>query len=471
MAIFFKNFKKFFQGSQTTQVLFFVNVFVSAVLFYLFKDQYGGDSATYLGLADGILHGEYSYWYFLNESYPDTFRNPGYPLFLAAIRFFTSSVLVIQIIQWLLYLFSIRLVLVLLEKLVGRVEVKNIFLLILLPSLYITMYVTMIFPEILVTCLILLSLVVDLKQRNSVWKFVFLGVLYGFIFQIRPAFLFVPFIFFVAKWFLQRRSFMWWKQSVVLIVFVLSMLPYGYWNQRHHGVFKVTSIEGGGGVFHLGYWSFKLPDYYVTHYWNNYCAEEMVPMIAMSEKENYVKLFNEEWIAIENQLAPLLNAKDSAILFQHQSYPGLFPTLNSEYTLRREELLKSATIEHIQSDFPFYLKAKLYGACRLWVTGIPMKEFRSAGFMKKLILLYPFLITVCTFLVALILIPWSFRKYKKEMIVFTPILLLMLYFGSIHLPFTIQSRYTIPVRMELLMCVSMGLYLLVFKRRTIENAS
>jgi hypothetical protein len=78
------------------------------------------------------LHGEYSYWYFLDESYPDTFRNPGYPLFLAAIRFFTSSVLVIQIIQWLLYLFSIRLVLVLLEKLVGRVEVKNIFLLILI---------------------------------------------------------------------------------------------------------------------------------------------------------------------------------------------------------------------------------------------------------------------------------------------------------------------------------------------------
>lgn len=465
------NYIAILESRKTTWVLFLLNAMLSAMLFFVYKDQHGGDAATYLGLADGILHGEYSYWYFLEESYPDTFRNPGYPLFLAAIRFFTSSILVIQLIQWFLYLLSIRLVMNLFDKLVGRVEVTSIFLFLLIPSLYITMYVTMIFPEVLVTFLILLSLVIDVNVRNSFGKFVALGLIYGFIFQIRPAFLFVPFLFFLMKWFSQRRSFLFWKQSVVLVVFMLSMIPYGLWNQRHHGVFKVTSIEGGGGVFHLGYWSFKLPDYYVTHYWNNYCAEEMIPMINMDEKEKYVQQFNDEWIRIENELEPLLGAKDHAIMLQHEANPGLFPTYNSAYTLEREKLLTSATMEHIKTDFPFYAKAKMYGAVRLWVTGIPMKDIRGAGFVKKLVLCYPFLITIVTFVTALILIPWSFRKYKSAMAGFAPMLVLILYFGIIHLPFTIQSRYTIPVRMELLMFIAMGLYLLLVKNKTQQNVA
>ncbi len=455
------NWTSLIQQKRTTRILFVCNVLISFAVFVLFKNQTGGDALTYIGLADGILEGKYSYWYFLDDYYPDTFRNPGYPLFLALIRLFTKSIFVIQVVQLILYVLSIRMVLSLIQLLTGKIEISNIFLLLLFPALYVSAYTTMLFPEILVTALLLAALLLNAKwKEGSVGKFIILGLLYGYIFQIRPAFLFVPFIFFIHSFLSEAKSFRWIHQSALIVVFLITMIPYGLWNLKNHGVFKVTSIEGGGGVFHLGYWSSKLPDYYVTHYWNNYCTEEMVPMIDTVEKEMYVSQFNEEWEEIEIKIAPFLTKKDSAMIEIQKQYPGLFATLGSAYTLKREELLKSYTIENIRKDLSFYLKAKSYGAARLWVTGIPMKEFRDAGISKKLFLIYPFLITLVTFLFSIVLIPFAFRRNKQLMKKFTPVLLLILYFGMIHVPFTIQSRYTIPVRIELLMILATAIYIL-----------
>src|SRR5688572_24475828 len=242
-------FIKLLKSSKTTRLLFILNIVVSLVIFILLRNDTGGDTHTYIGLADGILSGNYSYWHFLENPFPDTFRNPGYPLFLVFIRIFEKSIITIQIIQLLLYFFSIQLVLGILKNTFQRIEINNLFLIFLLPAVYMPIYTKDIFPEILVTFLILLSFRIQIKLSDSkIYKYVLLGLLYGFMFQVRPVFILVPVIILILNFFTKRQAFNWPGNILLLSVFILTMIPYGLWNKKNHGVFKITSLEGGGGV-------------------------------------------------------------------------------------------------------------------------------------------------------------------------------------------------------------------------------
>jgi len=247
----------------------------------------------------------------------------------------------------------------------------------------------------------------------------------------------------------------------MLVLFVCTMIPYGMWNKTHHGTFKITSIEGGGGVFHLGYWSFKLPDYTENRYWGNYCPREMISFSDEKDREANISSYNKEWDLIDSLTAPYLTTQDSEMIALQPKYPYLFKTYSSGYTQKREQLLKQLAIEHIKADPVYYVKEKFYSAIRLWVTGIPVKEYKSAGIARRIYLIYPFIITGITFLAGLIFITIGFikiKRYRKQML---PLLLITLYFGIMHIPFTIQSRYTIPVRFELLLMIAAAVYLLI----------
>ncbi|MGR6088592.1 MAG: hypothetical protein ACU4F9_10475 [Arcticibacter sp.] len=444
-----------------TKWLFLLNIVIGGLVFYVFRNNTGGDTSTYIGLADGILHGQYSYWYFTGIYFPDTFRNPGYPLFISIFRLFTDSILLIQLFQFFLYAASIFLILQIIEKMFKEVEIKNIFLLLLIPSIYIVPYAAMIFPEILVTFLMLLVIRILLMETWSGYsKYLILGLLFGVIFQIRPVILFLPFLIILVMWMIKRNDMPWIKCLVMVFVFLLSMMPYGLWNYKNHGHFKVTSLEGGGGVFHLGYWAMKLPDVYEGRYWNNYCVREMIPMIDEGERDQNIIRYNLEWDRIDSIINPLLSSRDTLMMSLHAKNQSLFETNNSAYVMKREEVLKDIAVKNILSDFPWYLKAKIYTSIRLWVTGISEREMKSAGPAKKIFLIYPFLITFITFLLALILIPMLFFKNRDVSRKLIMLLVITLYFGIMHIPFTIQARYTIPVRFELLMMISVSIYYL-----------
>jgi len=460
----------FLKSRKTFIILIVLNFIGAVIMFYIFNSKVRGDARTYFGLADGILQGTYSYWYFLDHYYPDTFRNPGYPLFLAAIRIFTHSVIVVQVIQFLFYFGAVRLLFSILDLMFrDTMIIKNIFLMFLLSSIHIVSYTTAILPEILVTFLLLLSIWIDLKLPSDRWKkYIILGFLYGFLFQVRPVVLFLPFLIAILNYIKNRQSFPLFKNVVLLSIYMITMIPYGLWNKANHGVFKITSLEGGAGVFHLGYWMFKLPDYYEVRYWGNYCTREMIPLIDEKDREFNIKKFNAEWDEIDSALAPLLTAADTAMIKLKPGYISLFKTYNSNYVIKREQLLKEYTLKNIKSDLFYYFKVKCYTVARLWVTGIPMRDFRPAGLIKKLNLMYPFLITFITFITALIVIPISFFKYRPAMLPLTGILMIVLYFGIIHIPFAIQARYTIPVRFELMMMIAVSLYLLFFQKEKVE---
>lgn len=105
--------------------------------------------------------------------------------------------------------------------------------------------------------LVTLILYIELYHDHTKWyNVLLLVVLYAFCFQMRPVILFIPFLRFAYYLFKYRKAYLL-KNITFILLFVASLLPYGFWNLKHHHTFKITPLEGGGGVMYLGYWSQK----------------------------------------------------------------------------------------------------------------------------------------------------------------------------------------------------------------------
>jgi len=241
------------------KVLLALNLLVAVAVLIVFHGATGGDARSYFSLADGILHGRYSMWWFLPVDVPDTFRNPGYPLFLAPFRYFTTSVLPMQVAQLVLYAGAVLLTLRIIGRLGGGVAARNLFLLILLPSINMPYFIPAIFPEIPTLALITAFVWLDVEGKEGWKKAVLLAALAGAAFQMRSSILLLPALWIVARWVFQRDKAKLGANLVFLCAFGLTLLPYSLWNYAHHGVFKPTPLEGGGGVAHMGWWSGKIP--------------------------------------------------------------------------------------------------------------------------------------------------------------------------------------------------------------------
>ncbi|HEY0977716.1 MAG TPA: hypothetical protein VGE21_09615, partial [Flavobacteriales bacterium] len=148
-------------------ILLAANVLMGVLVVYIFRTAHG-DLGDYLPLADGILHGTYSMWYRLPVDIPDTFRNPGYPLFLALFRAIGPDLLWVQAAQVLLHALSVLLILRIVGRLGGLIA-QNIFLLLLLPSINVLYFSTGIYPETPTMFFACLFLWCDTGMRNG-WK-------------------------------------------------------------------------------------------------------------------------------------------------------------------------------------------------------------------------------------------------------------------------------------------------------------
>lgn len=425
-----------------------------------------GDHYTYLGYADGLLHGRYSYWYFYPDYIPDTFRNPGYPLFLGLLKALRLGEAGIRLIQIGLYVATIGLVLRLARRseVPGSWLVRNLFLLLLLPNVQLAYFAALIFPEGLVAFLLAAYAVVALTwPLGSWWRTVALGLLAGLIFQCRPIFILFPLVqvgldFWLAQ---PRRVFAWGQAVAFLLLYGATMLPYAAWNYHHHGVFKPTSLEGGAGVMQVGFWALRMPGYHENRYWGNQMGNEVVRFADPSQVPGYITAFNHEWDLIEAQCRPLLTVRDHQYLpLMRRDHGLLFPTRSSAYTLRREQLLMQANLANIRREPGYYFQTRLYTLVRLWVTGVQVDAWQAATTpVVKLKVLYPALVSGLTFLVALVSIGWALggSRQLKSSPSWWLALALVIYFGLVHLPFAIQARYTVPVRPWLLLTTALAL--------------
>jgi len=110
--------------------------------------------------------------------------------------------------------------------------------------------------------------------------------------------------------------------------------------------------------------------------------------------------------------------------------------------------------------------AKAYTFCRVWFTGIFFGSKLATVKYKGFSFVSPYLlvsvVSFIIFLMGVIFIPIAFLINRPAMARVGYPILLMLYWGAIHMPFTIQSRYTTPVKLLMLMLIAYAVSLIFF---------
>ena len=438
---------------------------VTIVVFVLNLHQAANDQYTYINYVKGLQQGRYTCWYFLKEYIPDTFRNPGYPFFLYTISFISESIFTIKIVQLLLLFIS----LILMFKIIDQYEhgwvVKNLFMLLTMFNVIILAYPTLIFPEILMLFLITLIVYLELCYNpNAWWHVLLMVVLYGYCFQVRPIILFIPFI---------RCGYYLWKRSKLpllknmsfIVLFLATLLPYGMWNLKQHGQFKITPLEGGGGAMHAGYWSPKMVGYSANRYWINTMNRDVFVNFATDDESKHnVQLYNNEWDSIDALCHQYLTPSDSSFLLKMNEHKELFPTYNARYTIEREKILNKLAVRHYMNDLYYTIKLKCYTFFRLWYTGLSLNQYTLMNRFELTRTIIAFIATSTTLLLFIGYFFICLIKRRKILAIIWLPLFFCLYFDIFHLPFVIQSRYTIPVRFLYLFSLSFMIYQIHFDK-------
>ncbi|MDB5228481.1 MAG: hypothetical protein JWN78_2674 [Bacteroidota bacterium] len=450
----------------TYYILLTIVGILSVALLLINLQDFSGDHFTYLNYVKGFQQGRYTYWYFLDDYYPDTFRNPGYPLFLYALSFITPSIILIQVTQLILLLLSLYIMLKLIEHYDNRLELKNLFLLFVIINFVVLSYSPLMYPETLMLLLVTLIVYIEICFENNTWKKILLLVLlYGYCFQVRPVIIFLPFLR-VLYFLLHYKKLSLYKNITFLFLFILTLLPYGFWNLQNHHKFQITPLEGGAGAMYLGYWSPKMVGYVEDRYWRNVMHEDrFINFVDPKDIPKNISLFNTEWDSVERICNRYLTPRDSANIQVMKMHPDLFITYNTNYTIQREEMVKALAIRHYMSDWKYTVKLKCYTFFRLWFTGISMKPTFKTNLSDSLPIIFAF--TTGFLSLVLFIFYFLFCLFKRRDIIKTLLLplLLCLYFDIIHVPFGIQSRYTIPVRFLYLFCVTYMIFNIHFKNR------
>jgi len=458
---------KLLQSKKAYYILLILNGMAAIVSFLMAKNTIFPDGKGYLMLAESIAHGKFSSWYFLPQYMPETLRTWGYPFFIYAINLVFKGQLAVKLAQLILYYCTVLLTLGIIKHKTNNISYSNLFLLLLLPNIQIAYYSGLIASESLGTfCTVLFIYIYLTKPLN--WKNALLLALVAFAdYQTRPIFILFPFGLFAYELLFKFNKTRLVNIALFLVIYGVLFLPFGYWNLKNHDYFKITPLEGGAGNAQIGYWIYKFPDGYASppYYFGFVVSEDYLqPAFFDSiQKEKFSKDYDNEWQQINTQLAKYNTAEDTVRLNEMKSYNPVFLVQNSIYTREREKLVWQYVKRDIMADPIYYVKTRLYTFCRDWFTGISKIAFRQAhSKSQKLKLAYPFLTSFIFVFLGLIFISISFLFKKLKWKDFDSVYLLIIYFGVTNTPFTIQSRYSIPV--QLLVIALLAIAILSYKK-------
>ena len=443
---------KYSNEKVTYYFLFSLNIIVSLIVFHFSAKHIFQDEKGYLLLSESILEGKFSTWYTLPKYYPETLRTPGYPMFLAFCQLFSKSLFFVKIIQLVLYFISIHLCTLIIKIINTNLIFRNLFLVLLIPNVQVVYYTGYISAEIFTVFSLVLSMYLIFSKKNWV-NSTLLALTCYLTFISRPAFLLYPFVL-IIYFIIQNRKDI--KFSIFFIsIYTLLLIPFGIWNKCNHGIFKITPIEGGAGVAHIGYWQLKLPDgYQEDFYWGNTTGYDYLKPNFFTKNEiyKYQQEFEKEWIQLLRQLTIYESKEDSSyIVYMTNNNPGIFILHNSKYTIEREKTLWAVTKQNIINDPIYYLNSRIFHLFRYYVIGInSINGIENQTLLEKIKSLYPFLITFIFIFLGLVFITVSMVNKKLHFTNVFAFLLLFWYYGAIHIPFSIQARYTLPIHLLLL---------------------
>jgi hypothetical protein len=446
-----------------------LNFIIASIVFILGLNSSFPDQADYLALADGILHGEFSSYVYLEDYYPATLRSPAYPLFLAFGLALFKSILPIKLLQLALYFCTIFLSLRIIQKLTTAKTPQYIFLVLSSVCIQLPYYAAQISSELLTIFLVILVLYLLFNGNiKSVFSNFLTGISFSMLIMTKPAFLLLPFLLCLLVLIISRQYLK--NYIFICIFFMIGTMPFAVWNQANHGVFKPTTIEGMATIAHMGYWNFKLPVGYQSDFddYHAYVVSDFTNPFFYSDEAtlNNISIYESQWRDITNQLEPLLTESFKRDLEYMRVDPLVFVTYPSEYVLKREELLTQAIIQSVKDDPLYYLKTRAYNFFRVFFTGINKSNFSNdSGYFSKIQMVLAFaisfIIIFCGFIYASIFLfkNWKTISYELAIIYF-----FILYTAGVHTPFSVQARYSVPIHLCLLILLS-----IITSRRYLDN--
>ncbi len=455
----------------TFKVLLVLNLLQVMIMMWATRNVVLSDTWSYLALAESLLHGEYSLWWELPTEIPDTFRAPGYPMVLATVIKVFGNYKVVKVFNLVMYFAGILLSLKVIERFDARLMAQNIFLILLIPSINIPYYIMQAYTDIPTLFGICAVVFIATRSGPLPWYLALVqGLLFAFLFQLKPVFLLLPLAFYSVMWFVERKQFQIRPHALSFGIFVLSLLPFGFWNLKHHGVFQVTPLQGGGGYMHFGFWCGKMPNYTDHISLRNFTGDEVFDFVPPSTVPANIQEFESEWADILAIVDPLKTEVDTIMLASRPLVTySVENTFNSEYTRTREKLLMDKAIEHMLDDPWYTIKYKVYSAVRLWVIGIQVTDFREASMAGKIKSLYATVTTGIIFLLFIVLVPMALWLKRLNIARIWPLAIVVGYAWFIHIPFTIQSRYTICVRFTMMAFVALAIASLWYKKDEIRT--
>lgn len=442
-----------------------LNALVAGAVFVSSSTAPFPDGGSYIQMAKGLLVGRFSSWYFFPEYIPETLRMVGYPFFLSVFLRFCDADFPVKFVQLGMHFAAIHVALRIIAHRISGNIAQLIFLALAAINIQVPYYAGQIATETATGFFLILYCYMMMVPPQTAINGALTGLLAAVVFQLRPGYLYLPFGVAIASIVFPgilkgRRTFIVAK----LAIFICLLIPYGLWNKKHHGVFKVTSLAGAASGPHMAYWSFLLPrDYDANFIWGKITIPNELFMFSLyrlsdSERARNAVLFEAEKEAIYSAVAPLeSDAERKRIRLMERLHPDVFVLHNTAYTLAREKLQAQLLLRHVADNPGSYLVARTITFARLWFTGINLTRLKSATSIQgKFREILPCLITFpfifMGFIFATYCLVFGILDRREWAVPY----LIAVYAASSHAAFPISARYTVPIHLLLLMLVAVA---------------
>lgn len=394
-----------------------------------------GDTRRYLALAESLRNGN-GYGLITDNGFEsEGMRAPGYPVFILIGKSIGGdSNLAVILLQAVLYLASIWLVYRITVKLFGR---KSGIIFLGLSAIYpFIMYsVGQISPEI--PTVFLITLAVFLVLETSTWRIVAAVALLGASAYFRPNLIFLSVVFFISLLIANRRN--WQKSLLVVATAVLIASPFALRNYAIFGKLTPIPILGAtGNSLMLATWSSRIS-------FNSLIRYGMMDKYDITDEIRRSGML-EQIAGINRQIGV---PEDTSFVSME-----VYPT--NETKMKADELLRQAAYRNI-SENPFgYARVVVSNSVRMWFTSqLPDNYPRLLKAALVAEGVFVALFAVIGLITAL--------RNRDEQNNFIVILLcgLLLYFVLTLSWSHTEARYTISVRLFILMFAAKAIYELV----------
>ena len=439
-------------------ILVFLNLLVSVLIFMMASGRSAGDELDYINLAKSIISGEFSSFAGLENQYPNNIRTPGYPIFLASILQLSPSILVVKISQLILHFISLGLWVAIFIELKFLKRSLYFFLCLTGVSIQLSYYSAMVMPETLAIFLMsLLVFLVFLKNYNLFYRVTAIAFALALLTLIKPINIFLPLLFLPLIY--CKKSMGLRLLALSILVFSITLSPWIIWNIKNHNVASPMSAQGSPILLYTSFWTSKLPNnfklpksmYAPTTYddiFNPYYY-----LFTEEEKEQAKVQFLkeiEEIHLIANKSLSLSEKRDIAAM---DSVDGIFTTYPSDYVQDRDALFMKYFTKRVMNEPLYYIGTRIYTFPRLFFSGINPNTILgsnipiSTKLQALIIFIVPFFLAFITFISCSLFVIKNFKKMKTEFLI---IYLIIFYTTFIHMPFPVQSRYSIPIHLAIL---------------------